>query len=100
MLADHESRKLRIEKRMDIGKRRKKSGAVVEGEQERNWRKRLQWVRGFSLLSPQALLVHVGDEHSVDIAYIDNTLGNPLHLRKYVSRLYPCNMDKLAYISH
>ena len=32
----------------------------------------------------QALLVHVGEEHSVDAAYINNKLGNPLLLRTYV----------------
>jgi len=34
------------------------------------------------LLPPQALLVHSGEEHSVDAAFLDNSLGNPLLLRK------------------
>lgn len=29
-----------------------------------------------------ALLIHVGDEHSVNAAFIDNSLGNPLRLRR------------------
>jgi len=29
-----------------------------------------------------AILVHVGDEHSVNAAFLDNTLGNPLKLRR------------------
>lgn len=29
-----------------------------------------------------ALLVHVGDEHSVNAAFLDNSLGNPLKLRR------------------
>ena len=35
----------------------------------------------------QALLVHVGEEHSVTTAFIDNTLGNPLFLRRCVNGL-------------
>ncbi len=30
----------------------------------------------------QALLVHIGEEHSVDAAFLDNDLGNPLLLRE------------------
>ena len=32
----------------------------------------------------QALLIHVGEEHAVDAAYINNKLGNPLLLRRYI----------------
>ena len=35
-------------------------------------------------MNVQALLVHVGEEHSVNAAYINNKLGNPLLLRKYI----------------
>ena len=35
-----------------------------------------------SSLLKQALLVHSGHEHSVDAAFLDNRLGNPLLLRK------------------
>ena len=35
----------------------------------------------FFLLT-QALLIHVGEEHSVTAGFIDNSLGNPLFMRK------------------
>ena len=33
----------------------------------------------------QILLVHCGHEHTVNAAYINNSLGNPLLLRRFVS---------------
>ena len=36
------------------------------------------------LMKLQILLVHCGEEHTVNAAYIDNRLGNPLLLRRYI----------------
>lgn len=36
------------------------------------------------------LLCHVGEEHSIDVGGLDQSLGNPLKLRGYVLRACCC----------